>query len=230
VRRVSRAAPGDEASAEEFCRFYWYPLYSYLRHAGYAHADSEDHVQSFLPHLLRKNLLTSADPERGRLRNFLTTLLKRHIAARRTKDNAQKRGGRSPHIPFDWGAAEASWLRQGRAAASPEEAFRRALATQLVADAIDALRKRYADPDRLALFEALLPALEGIHPDESYATIAARLDMRPGAVRTAAVRLRDQFRKCVKSIAPSLLGIPNGPALEEELRDLFCSPTRPSGM
>jgi RNA polymerase sigma-70 factor (ECF subfamily) len=229
VRRASRPAP-DHAAADEFCRCYWFPLYSFLRSSGYPHADAQDHVQSFLVHLLEENLLAAADPEKGRLRNFLTTLLTRHVAARRQRDGAQKRGGNTLHVPIEWETAEASWRRQGRTAGSPDEAFRRALATRLVADGIAAMRNKYAAADKLALFEELLPALEGIHPDDTYAGIAARIDMRPGAVRAAAMRMRRQFRECVKVQASRILGIPNGPALAEELRDLFCSPTRPSGL
>jgi DNA-directed RNA polymerase specialized sigma24 family protein len=230
VNRVRRPAQSDRVAADEFCRCYWYPLYAFLRRAGYSHVDAQDHVQSFLVHLLEENLLAAADPEKGRLRNFLTTLLTRHVAARRQRDGAQKRGGNTLHVPLEWEAAEASWHRQGRTAGSPDEAFRRALATRLVADGIAALRNKYAASDKLVMFEELLPALEGIHPDDTYAGIAARLGMRPGAVRAAAIRMRGQFRESVKSLASRLLGIPAGPRLDEELRDLFCSPTTPAGL
>lgn len=231
VRRLRRSAPGDGGRpAEEFCRCYWYPLYAFLRHAGYSQADAQDHVQSFLVRLLKQNLLASAEPERGRLRNFLITLLTRHIAARKERGHAQKRGGGALHVPLEWEAAEASFLQQGLTAGSPEEAFRRALATRLVAEGIAALRKHYSDAGRLQLCEELLPALEGTLPDSTYAEVADRLGMRPGAVRTAALRMRERFRLCVKQSASALLGIPDGPRLDEELRELFCTSFLPATM
>ena len=59
-------------------------------------ADAEDYVQSFLTNLLRDELLAGADPEKGRLRNYLITLLNRHVAARRERDGAKSGVGASP--------------------------------------------------------------------------------------------------------------------------------------
>jgi DNA-directed RNA polymerase specialized sigma24 family protein len=231
VRLAGRALPGDQArAADEFCRHYWYPLYAFLRHSGYSQADSQDHVQSFLVHVLDSGVLARADPEKGRLRNFLITLLTRHVSARRDFREAKKRGGGAVHVPLDWESAETSFLDQGRNAGSPDEAFRRVLATRLVSDGIAALRRQYEQTGRMALFDELLPALEGSLPDATYAEVAERLGMRPGAVRSAAVRFRERFRLCVKSSAASLLGIPDGPRLDGELKELFCTNQRPASL
>ena len=71
--------------ADEFCRAYWYPLYSFLRSSGYSTEDAQDHVQSFLVSLIHDDLLANADPARGRLRNFLITLLTRHVSCVRAE-------------------------------------------------------------------------------------------------------------------------------------------------
>ncbi len=231
VRRLRRPLPEDGGRpAEDFCQCYWYPLYSFLRHTGYSPEDAQDHVQSFLVRVLNENLLAAANPERGRLRNYLITLLTRHVAVRRQHAGAKKRGGGAVHLPLEWDAAEAACLREGRASGSPEDAFRRALASQFVAIGIAALRKHYTDTGRIRLFEELLPALEGTFPDGTCAEVAARLGMRDGAVRTAVLRMRERFRLAVKESASRMLEIPDGPRLDAELRDLFCAPIRPAGL
>ncbi len=231
IKRVIRAAPAvDNRAADEFCRCYWYPLYAFLRHSGYPPGDAQDHVQSFLVRMLNDNLLALADPKKGRLRNFLITLLNRHVSARREREGAKKRGGRALHVPLEWAAAEDAFQRQGCRADSPEEAFRRALAVQLVSLGIAALRSHFMTLGRIPFFEDILPALEGPLPDDSCADIASRHGMRPGAVRTAILRMRERFRHAVKVAAAPLLGIPDGPGLDAELQELFCAPTRPVGL
>lgn len=210
--------------ADDFCRCYWYPLYSFLRSSGYSAEDAQDHVQSFLVALFRDDLLATADPAKGRLRNFLITLLTRHVAGCLEHSHAQKRGGGAPHVPLDWAAAECAFQQQGRMAGSPEESYRQALAVRLVQDGIAAVRAKYAANGNTALLEEILPALEGPLPEETYATIGARLGMKANAVSVAVVRLRQRFEKEVKAAAFVLLGIPQGPLLDAELRDLFCGP------
>jgi RNA polymerase sigma-70 factor (ECF subfamily) len=218
------------SDANEFCRCYWYPLYSYLRHRGYGPEEAQDHVQTFLVSLLNDNLLATFDPSKGRLRNFLITLLMRHVARDRVRRTAKKRGGEARHVPLDWAAAECAFEEDGRLAATAEELYRRTLAIQLVQDGIAGLRARYEENGSIPLFEALVPSLEGPLPEETYDDVAARLDMKPGAVRTAAIRMRERFRRAVQSSAAVLLGIPEGPLLDAELKELFCGSTRHAGL
>ena len=185
-------------------------------------------MQSFLASLLENDLLATADPARGRLRNYLITLLTRHIAHRREHAGAMKRGGGALHVPLDWASAETVWQQNGRHAASPEESYRQALAVRLVQDGIAALRTKYSANGNAALLEEILPALDGTLADETYAAVGRRLGMKPNAVSVAVVRMRQRFEYEVKRAASMLLGIPEGPLLDAELKDLFCGPSRPA--
>jgi len=222
--------PAQRRHADEFCRAYWYPLYCFLRSRGHGAEDAQDHVQSFLVSLLEDGLLATADPARGRLRNFLITLLMRHVSKRLEHSAAQKRGGGALQVPLDWTAAEAAWQQDGRGALSPEESYRQALAVCLVQDGIAALRARYVQNGTAALLEEILPALEGPLPEQTYAAIGRRLGMKPNAVSVAVVRMRQRFEKEVKSAAAVLLGMAEGPLLDAELKDLFCAPVRHTGL
>ena len=222
-----RSGGAGRLAADELCRAYWYPLYSFLRSSGYPEADAQDYVQTFLIRLLEEDWLDEADPSRGRLWNFLLKLLSRHIAARKVRDSAKKRGGGTVTVPIDWTSAEALYHEHGLGGVSPEDSFRRALAARLVADGIDLLRQRYASTGKETLFDELLPALEGVLPDGTYGDVAARLGMKPNAVRAASVRLRDRFRLCVKERASQVLHMPDGAALDAELQRIFCAPPSP---
>ncbi len=221
LRRVARNPEQDQISAAEVCRLYWHPLYAFLRSRGHGETESQDHVQTFLIRLLRGDILAKADANQGRFRCYVTTLLLRHVSSARTRAAAKKRGGGIPDIVIDWTSAESAYLKDMPLAASPEDIFRRALAARLIDDATLSLRKRYIASGREALFEALLPALEGPLVEGTYITLAAELSLQPGALRVAAIRLRARFRECLRAAASQALHLPAGPALDEELREIF---------
>jgi|MDTC01.3.fsa_nt_gb RNA polymerase sigma-70 factor (ECF subfamily) len=63
-----------------FFKFYWLPLYAYVRRLGYNIHDAENLTQGFFHKLISQDSLSSADPARGRLRAFLLSMLKNHLA------------------------------------------------------------------------------------------------------------------------------------------------------
>ena len=227
VRRAGSKADGTAPDMEAFCRAYWYPLYSFLRHKRYSHEEAQDHVQSFLAGLTSGDLLAQADPERGRLRNFLMTLLERHAISQERLRLAQKRGGRIPHQSFDWKDAELKYLNTLREVPTPEDACRRALAIHLIHVSMAAIRESYARSGKSDLCEALIPALEGPLTDSTYAATAARLGMKPATMRMASIRFRDRFRIIVREQAAVILGMPEGPQLDEEILHLLAGEISP---
>lgn len=224
ARLRAKPSPAAGLAADEFCRAYWHPLYAYLRRQGCPEPDAQDHVQSFMLRLFEENWLARADAAKGRLRHFLLMLLSRHVQEQFARDQAVKRGGGAPHLPLEWAMCEEAYVRDARHATSPEESFRRALAVRLVDEGVTALRARYQERGQLAVFDALLPALEGPLPEKTYAMLAEELRMQPTALRMAALRLRERFRHCVVMGASAVLMLPPGPALERELREIFAGP------
>lgn len=217
----------ERRSMDEFCRAYWYPLFAFLRHKGYSHEEAQDHVQSFFAHLAESAILDRADPARGKLRNYLMTLVERHAASRHSRAHAMKRGGSLLHVPFDWQGAETEYQSTVRTAPSPEEACRRALAAQLVHRGIDALRAHYAKLGKADLCEALIPALEGPLQDATYDEVAARLGVKPSNLRMASLRFRERFRQILRVEAAALLAIPEGPLLDDEIFHLLAGEKAP---
>src|SRR5512133_3969678 len=88
---VLAARGQSDAALEEICRLYWKPLYSYARNRGFAPHDAQDVTQEFFPLLLEKRCLDAAKEERGRLRSFLLTPMKRFMQNEWRRAVAQKR-------------------------------------------------------------------------------------------------------------------------------------------
>jgi RNA polymerase sigma-70 factor (ECF subfamily) len=171
--------------------------------------------------MLEKDWLARADRERGKFRSLLLTLLVRHVAADEAKARAKKRGGDLKLIPIDWTSAEAFVVENLAVAPTPEQLFRRALAVRLFEAALTRLRARYESSGQSTLLEALLPALEGPLPDETYDDVAERLGTTPGAIKVAVSRMRSRFRTALREAAALALRREPGPGLDDELRELF---------
>jgi RNA polymerase sigma-70 factor (ECF subfamily) len=93
------SSPEGAAALEAVCRAYWYPLYAYVRRCGQSPHDAQDLTQEFFRLLLEKRWLEDADREKGRLRSFLITALKRFMAnewrpGRRVLPDAHRRATR----------------------------------------------------------------------------------------------------------------------------------------
>jgi RNA polymerase sigma-70 factor (ECF subfamily) len=74
---IADAGSLDRSRAREalagLCEVYWYPIYAFIRRRGYSSEDALDLVQEYFARLLEKDVIASADPDRGRFRTFLMT-------------------------------------------------------------------------------------------------------------------------------------------------------------
>src|SRR5688572_28618987 len=99
-------APRAKQALETLCHAYWYPLYAYVRRTGHPHEDAADLTQGFFTHIMENELLTRAEPERGRLRNFLLTAIQRFLRDDWRRQQRQKRGGGTALLSIDEITAE----------------------------------------------------------------------------------------------------------------------------
>jgi RNA polymerase sigma-70 factor (ECF subfamily) len=77
-------APESERSTRRngFIERYWKPIFWFLRARGYAADQAEELTQAFFVDLLVGEDFLAANPERGKFRTFLLTLLKRFLSDR----------------------------------------------------------------------------------------------------------------------------------------------------
>ena len=108
-------AAGEESTGasrralEELCGLYWQPLYYFVRSRGRSVEESEDLLQGFFAHMLERDTLRKADPDRGRFRSFLLGCFTRYLSNERGKTQAKKRGGDWSPIALDGGSTESAF-------------------------------------------------------------------------------------------------------------------------
>ena len=202
--RSSRLEVGRLALSE-LCRLYWPPLYAFLRRSGSSRADAEDLVQGFLADLLSRGDVARADRDRGRFRTFLLSSLKNFASKQRERAAAQKRGGHLQHLSlerpfsFDFEAAERAYRFEPSDRRTPEAVFERQYALALLGRVLEDLGQSEREAGRGDWFASLKPLLTtgGADAGLSYVDVAATLGTTPGAVKTAASRLRRRYREAL---------------------------------
>ena len=183
---------------EKLCRTYWYPLYAYVRRQGHTPEDSQDFTQAFFARLLEKNYLETAEPEKGKFRSFLLIMFKRFLANEWDRANREKRGGGQQVISLDAASAETRYRAEPADTLTPEKAFARRWAWQLLEDVLNRLEKEYLAAGKGKIFEGLHGFLTGENNQSPYAEIAARLRMSEGTLKVTVHRLRRRYRELLR--------------------------------
>lgn len=225
---VLQAGAGSESQAhaalETLCRQYWYPLYNFVRRHGRAHHEAEDCTQEFLARLLAADGLARAQPERGHFRGFLLTGLRNHLAKEWRATQAEKRGGGQAPLPLDFDAAGERFSREpADSGLTPEQAFDRAWAADLIAGTVAELRAEYEKSGRGALFAALVPLVWGHGPAEGLAGPAATLGLNVHAFTVALQRLRRRLGDRLRARVAETVADPAD--IDRELRHLIAAVT-----
>jgi RNA polymerase sigma-70 factor (ECF subfamily) len=147
---------------------YWKPVYFFVRRRGRSIESAKDLTQAFFADLLERDALSRVDPQRGRFRGWLLACVRNFLADASDRARAQRRGGCVTGFSLE--RAESEYLRDvPDAGATPEQAFHRKWAMDLLREAIESLDEKWrtllrvsgADPRRTyearaALRQALL--------------------------------------------------------------------------
>lgn len=221
IVRTARGADVVRARAalEELCRAYWFPLYAFVRHAGFGSHEAEDIVQGFFTRLIDKRDLDAVSEDKGRFRSFLLAALQHFVSNWRDHERAAKRGGGLQRLAIDLAAADDRLGLCARDADGPERVFERAWARELMQHCIDDLEAEYRSTGRGALFAALEPALQASTELADRAELAAQLGLTEGALKVAVHRLRARFRERLRQHIAGTVATAD--EVEDELRDLF---------
>jgi DNA-directed RNA polymerase specialized sigma24 family protein len=187
------------AALEALCRTYWYPLYAFVRRRGYDAERAQDLTQDFFARFLEKNDVAAARSERGRFRSFLLASMKHFLANDWDREHALKRGGGRQILSFDAGAAETRYAREPAHDVTPERVFDRGWALTVLAEALKALRQRYARDGQEPLFDKLKPFITVGQDSPPYERLAVELAMNAATVRVAVHRLRQRYREALRA-------------------------------
>jgi RNA polymerase sigma-70 factor (ECF subfamily) len=220
--RRKGSATATEA-LNRLCAAYWYPIYAYVRRKGHSEEDAQDIVQAFFFHILERNLLGSADRTKGKFRSFLLGALNYFLANRKDFEQAKKRGGGATIISLDDRAGEERYALEPVDDLTPEKLFERRWALDLHGQAILHLREEYCRQGKGALFEQLRPFLSAETDPGDYVAVARDLHMTPGAVTTAANRLRQRYGNFIdEEIARTVASPEEIPNERRYIREILC--------
>ncbi|MEM7313832.1 MAG: sigma-70 family RNA polymerase sigma factor, partial [Planctomycetota bacterium] len=220
---------GNEASSrtqealEQLCQRYWQPLYAYVRRRGYSANDAQDLTQSFFLSLLNRNSIQTADPDRGRFRSFLLGGINNYLVDAIRRETAEKRGGTSQTLSFDFEVAEQRYQSQSEPVdqLTPERIYERAWAIATIEKVQDRLMDYYRSTGNEELLTKLLPHLSRDTDRLPYVEIARSLGKKEGAVKVAAHRLKQKYREILRD--EILQTIDHQESLDDEVALLFKS-------
>jgi RNA polymerase sigma-70 factor (ECF subfamily) len=196
---VSEGKTGSREHMGKLLENYWQPMYAHVRFKGVDHQKAEDLVQEFSLQILENDLLSIADPARGKFRTLLLTALDRFVVSRFRYETAAKR---APESSRSLDAAEVDYTQSAEAPASA--AFDRAYALDVIAQVLAKMKQECeatGDAARWVVFENRIvsPMLESTEPVE-YLELAQDLGLKDEkAAMNLLVTAKRQFTRLLKN-------------------------------
>ncbi|HEX5487717.1 MAG TPA: hypothetical protein VFX04_01050 [Rhodanobacteraceae bacterium] len=187
-----RATDAHDALAELAVR-YWYPVYAYVRRCGHSRDIAQDITQTFLQQVARDLHGEQAQPS-GRFREWLLMKLNGFLAGE-WRDLTE--GGHVPGAP-PVAELESRNLSEHAAGESPELAYRRSFALEVLMRGLKRLRAEATQAGHLDMCEALEPFLTRDPVRGQYDELGHKLGIRPLVLVMALKRLRQRFRELVQ--------------------------------
>ena len=215
------SAAGEDSAAgvamERLCCEAWRPLYAFARRWGCTKEDAEDAVQGFIASLISRHSLEKMERGRGRFRTFLLSGMRNHMSDLHSAARAEKRGGGALHYSLDLDADEQGYAELAVETDSPEKAFERAWAMEVMARARLKLREECIASGKGEVFAALFPE-NGAGDMAAGATAGAQLGLAETGFRTLAMRLRHRWRDLIREELSQTVSTRE--ALDEEMAAL----------
>ena len=206
----------------ELCRIYWRPVFALVCRRGYSVTDAQDLTQDFFVLLLKGNLLSLADPARGRFRSLLRTSVENFLNDKQHLARRQKRGGKMQFVAWDeWMAEAPSQLSihgQELKSCPPERVFDVRWAATVVEQALRRLAKECEARGRLRMFTVLSKHLSLERMEISYASLAASLGVPETAIKRVLHQLRVRYRAILREEVAQTVSDPS--EIDDEIRYL----------
>lgn len=198
---LAAGQPGEarDAALARLCEAYWQPLYLFVRRRGHSPEAAQDLTQEFFARLLEKQWLDGVVPDGGKFRSFLLCAMQRLLIDQHKHTTAEKRGGGVRPLSLDWAAAEGRFRDEPVTDDSPERAYDRRWALEVLHRALERLRADAEASGKAALFEALRPFLSAEPEDGAYDAIGRKLGLSRNGVAAAVKRLRARYREMFRA-------------------------------
>lgn len=217
---VFRAAHGGEQEALEaldlLARRYRGPLYSFCLRQGDSPENAEDYVQGLFEKLLRGQELKAANPERGRFRNWILSVLQQHRYQEYRRANAQRRRPEAGFEPMGIDGIEEPAVESAQL--GTDRVFMQEWARETLQHAKNLLRRNYAARGLEHRFDLMWTHIVPGHGG-NHAELAAALKMKPASLSDALSNLRAEFRDVLRHVVRE--GLDEDDDVDAEIRDLM---------
>ncbi|MEM7455570.1 MAG: sigma-70 family RNA polymerase sigma factor [Planctomycetota bacterium] len=220
LQAADKDSPAHQEALTQLLKDNWFPLFTYLRRSGRSAEEAEDLIQGFCTRLIEKGLLSGIEGKhRGRFRSYLLVCLKNYVTDEWKKSVALKRGGKDRPVSIDAAEADRRYLVEPSHELTPERAFDRAWAVEMVQRSLASLKASWKKSDKAKQFAALKNYLLPDDQVPSYAETAEQLEMNLDTLKVTIHRLRAEFRKTLCTHVSETLG--RHDLLEDEINHLF---------
>jgi len=183
---------------EEVCRYYWYPIYAFVRRSGFSPHDAEDVAQDVFASLISHESILALRSSRGRMRTFMLGAVRHIISNRLRYDSTHKRGGGEAVLSLDEVDAENRYVHEPADIRDPERIFDRAWAEGVLAGAEERLRADFAKAQNLEGYTQLREFLPLGDNETPYSEAAQKLGIRESALRLQIHRMRKRYGKLIE--------------------------------
>jgi RNA polymerase sigma-70 factor (ECF subfamily) len=191
MQQASGDSPEASRALDELAQRYWYPVYAYVRRCGHAPAIAQDITRTFLHRLIAEFRRRHEHPPHGHFRKFLLSQLNMFLGG----DWREAIGEETSNALAPPADLEARNQRDNAEATSPEQAYQRAFAFEVLARALRRLQAEARQTGHQEMFEALQPYLSRDPVPGEYEHIGTQLHTPPLALVLALKRLRQRFRE-----------------------------------
>lgn len=190
-------SPQSAAALSDLCGQYWFPVYAYVRRAGHGPEQAQDLAQDFFARLVERRFIAGADPDKGRFRTFLLTILKRFLVNAWHSERAAKRGGGREAVSLD-ATAEDQYCLEPADRMTADRLYDRRWAMTLLETVMGRLRLEQEREGSSELFQVLMPFLYGEPASSSQEQIGARFNLSESAIKSTVHRLRSRYRELLR--------------------------------
>ena len=219
VRGLRGTRADADAALAELALRYRYPVYAYVRGCGHPQAVAQAITQAFLRQVAA-DLRSGRGAPTGRFRVWLLVRLGMFLAGD-WQPLADAAGGPAAPPPAELEARRRDELAPGD---SPEQAYRRGFALEVLSRGLQRLRAEARQTGHVAMCDALEPFLAREPLPGQYEELGRQLSIRPLTLVMALKRLRQRFRELVRAELADTVA--SADDLDDERQTLFAALAR----
>jgi DNA-directed RNA polymerase specialized sigma24 family protein len=186
----------------ELCQIYWRPIFAFICRRGYSVSDAQDLTQDFFLVMIEGNLLSVANPDRGRFRSLLLKSLQNFLKDKHDRHKAEKRGGGKEFVPWnDWIAESPSQFSASFRRVEnwpPEKVFDLRWAVTVTEQALRRLAEECENCGRRRMFSILSKYLMTERGEVSYPNLSVSLGVPEPSVKRLLHYLRGRYRSILR--------------------------------